>query len=114
MRSRISDLNLGTTRCLQLRGQCRNHRNWCGSPASLLPTKSCDMADRDIHMWGCSRRSVNDSFGGSSGSLWNGVNFVDGPTSRRRLLTTVSTCRYSASVWVLRVLLDPELRGKPV
>jgi hypothetical protein len=32
----------------------------CGSPASLLATKSCDMADRDTHMWYQSQESVND------------------------------------------------------
>src|ERR1043165_9863093 len=59
MRRRISDVKAGATHFLQLRGQLRNFANLRDSPASLLATKSCDPADRDVYMWYYSRQSVN-------------------------------------------------------
>jgi hypothetical protein len=50
----------GATHCLQLRGQRRTlagqHRD---APTSLLATKSCDTADRDVYMWCYSGEGVN-------------------------------------------------------
>src|ERR1700730_4754805 len=44
------------------------------SPASLLATRYCDLTDRDTHMWGYSRWSVNDSLKRDNGSLWKAAN----------------------------------------
>ena len=49
----------GATRCLQLRGQRRNLAKTRDSPASLLATKSCDQADRDVYMSCYSGLGVN-------------------------------------------------------
>src|SRR5579859_7398590 len=49
------------------------------SPASLLATRYCDLMDRDTHMWGYSRRSVNDSLERDNGSLWKVVNCESAP-----------------------------------
>ena len=59
MRGRISDVKSGTTHCLQLRGQRRILARSRDTPASLLATKSCDMAGRDGYIWYYSDRGVN-------------------------------------------------------
>jgi hypothetical protein len=59
MRGRISDVKSGTTHCLQLRGQRRILARSRDTPASLLATKSCDMAGRDGYIWYYSNPSVN-------------------------------------------------------
>jgi hypothetical protein len=59
MRGRISDVKSGTTHCLQLRGQRRTLARSRDTPASLLATKSCDIAGRDAYMWYYSGQSVN-------------------------------------------------------
>jgi hypothetical protein len=59
MRGRISDVKSGTTHCLQLRGQRRIFARSRDTPASLLATKSCDMAGRDSYIWYYSGRGVN-------------------------------------------------------
>jgi hypothetical protein len=59
MRGRISDVKSGTTHCLQLRGQRRILARSRDTLASLLATKSCDMAGRDAYIWYYSDRGVN-------------------------------------------------------
>ena len=62
MRGRISDVKSGTTHCLQLRGQRRILARSRDTPASLLATKSCDMAGRDGYIWYYSDPSVNGAW----------------------------------------------------
>ena len=87
------------------------------SPASLLATKSCDKADRDTNMWCDLLRGVNGprkpypKFSGSYPKPVRGDGRVPAkstPVDARAKLPV------SKPVEVLRVPLDPELRGKPV
>ncbi len=116
MRSRISDVKTGATHCLQLRGQRRNLAKARDSPASLLATKSCDQADRDVYMSCYSVVGVNGNqakYQKNLGPSHEAVKNIRRRIPRFDRVDARTGLPVSDPVVVLREAF-PKLRGKPV
>src|SRR5262245_50008063 len=113
----VSDFDREQLTAYSCGGSAGFSRNLRDSPASLLATKSCDVADRDGYIWCYSPRGVN-AFEEVIAKFWprlcKGCANLFAPDGASSRVDARAALPISGCVEVLRVPLDPELRGKPV